>query len=48
MTNYVIYCGGLIAKSSEAYKLWKAKDWAKLDRHLAKRKKEAQQGRKIL
>lgn len=48
MTNYVIYRGGLIAKSSEAYKLWEAKDWAKLDKHLAKLKKEAQQRGEIL
>lgn len=34
MKNYIIYKGGMIAKSSEAYALWEASKWKELDAHL--------------
>lgn len=35
MKNYVPYKGELIAKNSEAYGLWEAKAWKKLDAWLS-------------
>lgn len=35
MKNYVIYRGELIAKNSDAYKLWEDNKWKELDKHLA-------------
>lgn len=35
MKNYVIYRGGLIAKSSHAFELWETRQWKALDKHLA-------------
>ncbi len=35
MSSNITYKGELIAKNSEAFKLWESKDWKKLDKHLA-------------
>lgn len=34
MANHVTYKDGLLAKNSEAYKLWEKKEFKALDKHL--------------
>lgn len=41
MKNYIIYKGGFIAKSSEAYVLWEAGKWKELDARLKQTKDAA-------
>lgn len=41
MNNQIQYKGELIAKNSEAYRLWEAKKMNELDIHLARLTKEA-------
>lgn len=38
--KYVDYKGEKLHTGSEAYKLWEAKDWKKLDEHLARLDRE--------
>lgn len=48
MKNYIEYKGGLIARNSEAFKLWEAKNFTALDKHLKQLNQAAKQRGEIL
>ena len=41
MKNFVIHKGMMIAKGSEAYKLWEEKRWKELETHMKRLHNEA-------
>lgn len=41
MKNFAIHKGVMLAKGSEAYRLWEEKKWKELEAHQARLKQEA-------